>query len=323
MGARTTIARVAPVLAVALAATACSASRTVSAPVTAVVESTTAPAPPPTATVTTPTTVAPAPSTAAPDTTAATTLPATAPDTARSAAPDVKAAAWAVLDPATGELLGGHEVDTPRAVGSLMKLLTAHVVMAAGEPDRIVTAPERLLVSSEESAIGLVPGEQLPRDVLLRAMLIVSANDAARALAVDIAGSEAKLAEQMTSAAAELGLTGTRAANATGLDADGQHSTARDMVVLGDVLMADPEFARIAARTDAKLHGQTFPATNDLLSIYPGADGIKTGRTTEAGWCILASASRGGRRVIVAVLGAANEAERNAAASALLDWAFG
>jgi D-alanyl-D-alanine carboxypeptidase len=195
--------------------------------------------------------------------------------------------------------------------------------MAAGEPDRIVTAPERLLVSSEESAIGLVPGEQLPRDVLLRAMLIVSANDAARALAVDIAGSEAKLAEHMTSAAAELGLTGTRAANATGLDADGQHSTARDMVVLGDVLMADSEFARIAARTDAKLHGQTFPATNDLLSIYPGADGIKTGRTTEGGWCILASASRGGRRVIVAVLGAANEAERNAAASALLDWAFG
>ena len=271
---------------------------------------------------TTPTlaTTVPAPTTTpAPNTTIA--APVTVDET-RPAPPDVAAASWAVLDPASGELIAGHEMDAPRSVGSLMKLLTAYVVMEAGRPKQIVTAPEELLVSVEESAIGLVPGEQLPRDVLLRAMLIVSANDAAPALAVDLAGSEAKFAERMTAAAGELGLTSTRAANATGLDADAQYSTARDMAALGRVLMDDPEFETVAARTDARLHGQTFPATNDLLALYPGADGIKTGHTTEAGWCILASATRDGRRMIVAVLGAATEADRNAAATTLLDWAL-
>jgi D-alanyl-D-alanine carboxypeptidase (penicillin-binding protein 5/6) len=83
------------------------------------------------------------------------------------------------------------------------------------------------------------------------------------------------------------------------------------MAVLGRVLMEQPDFEAVAARTDAMLHGQTFPATNDLLSLYPGADGIKTGHTTGAGWCILASATRDGRRLIVAVLGAPTETDRN------------
>jgi D-alanyl-D-alanine carboxypeptidase (penicillin-binding protein 5/6) len=329
MRARKTLAHRAVMLLLALGLAGCSASRTASAPATApvtiapatTIPITTAPvtitaptpAPPPTAP---PATSSPAPTTvlttAAPDT--------TAPDV--PAVPAVPAAAWAVLDPATGELLAGQDVDTRRSVGSLMKLLTAYVVMEAGDPDHVVTAPDELLVSIEESAIGLRPGEQLPRDVLWRAMLIVSANDAARALAVDLAGSEAAFAARMTAAAAELGLEGTRAVNATGLDAAGQHSTARDMVALGRHLMSDPEFAAVAARTDARLHGQTFPATNDLLRLYAGADGIKTGHTSDAGWCVLASATRDGRRMIVAVLGAASEADRNAAASTLLDWAF-
>ncbi len=70
------------------------------------------------------------------------------------------------------------------------------------------------------------------------------------------------------------------------------------------------------------LNGQTFPSTNDLLSKYPGADGVKTGHTTQAGWCIVASATRDGRRIIATVLGAPTEEARDAAATSLLDWGF-
>jgi D-alanyl-D-alanine carboxypeptidase (penicillin-binding protein 5/6) len=236
--------------------------------------------------------------------------------------PAVDAKAFAVFDPRTGELLAGRDIDRQLPVGSVIKLLTAYVAYAAGKPHKIVTAPEQLLISYEESAIGVYPGEQLPRDLLIRALLIVSANDAARALAVDIAGSEDAFAGEMTAAATALGLTNTRAANATGLDADGQYSSASDVVRLGALLMKDATFRETVARPDASLHDLTLPATNDWKPLYPGANGIKTGHTTDAGFCIVASAARDGRELIVAVLGAPTEAARNAGATALLDWAF-
>ena len=227
-----------------------------------------------------------------------------------------------MLDQRSGAVLACSNADTPLAVGSLMKLLTADAVYAAGDPVKIVTAPEGLVIDPMESIIGVVPGQQLQRDTLTRAMLVVSANDAARALAVDIAGSEAAFAEVMNAHAAALGLANTHAVNVTGLDADGQYSTANDMVRLGAYLMGNQTFQASARQQSATLNGQTIPATNDLLATYPGADGIKTGHTTQAGWCIVASANRAGRRIIVAVLGAPTEEARNAAATALLDWAF-
>ena len=179
-----------------------------------------------------------------------------------------------------------------------------------------------MVIDPEESIIGIFPGQQLQRDTLTRAMIVVSANDAARALAVDIAGSEAGLAAQMNARAALLGLANTNAVNVTGLDADGQFSTANDMVRLAAFLMGNQTFQASARQLEATLNDETLPATNDLLRLYPGADGIKTGHTTQAGWCIVASANRAGRRIIVGVLGAPTEEARNAAATALLDWAF-
>jgi D-alanyl-D-alanine carboxypeptidase (penicillin-binding protein 5/6) len=236
--------------------------------------------------------------------------------------PVVEAAAYTVLDQRSGAVLASSNADTPLAVGSLMKLLTANTVYAAGDPVKIVTAPEGLVIDPMESIIGVIPGQQLQRDTLTRAMLVVSANDAARALAVDIAGSEAAFAELMNAQAAALGLTNTHAVNVTGLDADGQFSTANDMVRLAAYLMGNQTFQASARQQSATLNGQTIEATNDLLRTYPGADGIKTGHTTQAGWCIVASANRAGRRIIVAVLGAPTEEARNAAATSLLDWAF-
>ena len=126
----------------------------------------------------------------------------------------------------------------------------------------------------------------------------------------------------MNAAAADLGLRDTHAMNVTGLDAEGQYSSAMDMIRLGTHLMSNPSFQLTVDRTDAVLHDQRYPATNDLLTLYPGADGIKSGHTTGAGWCLLGSATRNGRRIVVAILGAPTEAARNEAAASLLDWAF-
>ncbi len=279
------------------------APATTAAPTTAAAPATTA-APPPTAPPPTaaPSTAAPAPPT--------TTVPA------------VDAAAYAVYDMSSGEVLAAKRRNARLPVGSLIKLLTAHVAYAAGQPAKIVTVPDNPLIDPDESNIGLIPGEEFQRDLLIRAMLIVSANDAARALAADIAGDEAAYAEKMNAAAGELGLHDTHAANVTGLDAEGQYSSAMDMIRLGTRLMSNPTFQLTVNRVDAVLHDLRHPTTNDLLTMYPGADGIKSGRTTQAGWCLLGSASRDGRRIVVAVLGAPTEAARNEAVVALLDWAF-
>ena len=222
----------------------------------------------------------------------------------------------------SGALLASNQADVPLPVASLIKLLTAQTAYAAGQPTKVVVAPEGLIIDEQESRIGISPGQELPRDLLVRALLIVSANDAARALAVDIAGGEPQFAELMNQHAASLGLANTHAVNVTGLDADGQYSSANDLTRLAAFLMSNPTFQLTVRRTDATLNGQTFPATNDLLTKYPGADGVKTGTTTQAGWCIIASALRDGRRIIVTVLGAPTEAARDAAATSLLDWAF-
>ena len=255
--------------------------------------------------------------------TVAATTTTTTPLATSEGVPVVEAAAYAVFDMRSGQLLASSEADARRPVGSLMKLLAAHVGYSAGQPTRIVTAPEGLvLFPGDESIVGISPGQQYSRDTLIRAMLKVSANDAARMLAIDIAGSEAAYAGLMNANAAALGLANTNAVNVTGLDAEGQYSSANDLVRLGVTLMGGITFQQTVKEDSATLGGQAFPNTNDLLGVYPGADGIKTGRTSGAGWCILASATRDGRRVVAAVLGAPTEAARDQAATALLDFGF-
>lgn len=239
----------------------------------------------------------------------------------RPPAPAVDAQAYVVFDDATGEVLASLNADESRPVASLMKLLNAEVVLNSGDLEQRVTVPP-METDAKESQIGLSAGETWSRAVLLRAMIIVSANDAARALAVGISGSETAFVEAMNATAQRLGLTSTLARNASGLDVAGQHSSATDMLTLARKLMANDVFRVAAARRTASLHGHTYPATNKLLGVYPGADGVKTGHTTEAGYCFAASAIRDGRRIFVITLGSATDAGRTAAVTALLDWAF-
>ena len=327
-------ARATSLLLVALIVAACGAdagTSTGSSPSTVVATAATGPAPVPDATVATSTgqtaggtgstdTGSSDPSATGPIATSSAVPPAGTPV---SPAPvdGIDARTYGVYDLTAGRWLAGSGVDTPAAVGSIMKLLTAYVAMQAGDPDRVVTVPP-LALDPMESAIGLYEGEQLPRDVLLRAMLIVSANDAARVLAQDVGGDEATFVQMMNQAAQQLGLANTVAGNPTGLDTAGAQSTVRDIVSLSSVLLQDESFRATVARTSARLHGETIPASNDLLTAYAGADGIKTGTTTEAGHCLAASATRDGRQIVVVVLGSASDESRVAAASALLDWAF-
>jgi D-alanyl-D-alanine carboxypeptidase (penicillin-binding protein 5/6) len=248
--------------------------------------------------------------------------PSAGPPATAIGAPTVHARAYAVYDQGAARPLASSNADARLPVGSLMKLLNAYVAYRAGDPERTVVAPNGLGGDDDESVIGIAAGQALTRDVLIRAMLKVSANDAARLLALDIAGSEARYADMMNAAAEDLALVDTRAANASGLDADGQFSTANDLVRLGTYLLRDPTFRQTVREPTAELNGRTFANTNRLLGAYEGADGIKTGHTSDAGWCILASATRDGRRIVVVVLGAPTERGRDDAARTLLDWGF-
>lgn len=242
-------------------------------------------------------------------------------DAAGEAPITLDAPAYIVVDDTAGTVLAARNAAERRSVGSLMKMLVASVVVAEGDLDHEVTVPA-MHTDPMESQIGLRTGERWSRAVLLRAMLIVSANDAARALAVDLAGSETAFVERMNTTARALGLADTAARNAPGLDAPGQYSTAADMATLARHVMADDTLRAAVARRTATLHGTTFPATNKLLGVLAGADGVKTGHTTEAGYSIAASVTRDGRRIVIVVLGADSVAGRDAVVSALAEWAF-
>jgi D-alanyl-D-alanine carboxypeptidase (penicillin-binding protein 5/6) len=235
--------------------------------------------------------------------------------------PAIPAAAYVVVDGDTGERLASRNADQPRAVASLTKLMTARLVLDAGPLGHTATVPP-LRIAGDESQAGLQPGDHVSRGDLLRAMLVASAGDAARTLAVDVAGDERSFVHMMNTEAAATGLDATRYANPDGLDDPAQHSSAADVAHLARDLMRDPVFRQIVAADSTTLNGSTLPATNDLLGAYPGADGIKTGHTGQAGWCLAASATRDGRSIIAVVLGAPTEQARDDAARALLDHGF-
>lgn len=235
--------------------------------------------------------------------------------------PDVGVPAYVVFDGDSRRVLAVHNPDQRRPVGSIAKLMTAHVVLEAGSPGRQVSVPP-IRLAEDETSVELRQGEVQRRDVLTRAMLIASAGDAASALAKDVAGSPAAFVVRMNQAAREMGLDDTAFKNPSGLDAPGHYSSARDVTELAFRLMKRPEVRATVSRGAARLHGRSFAATNDLLGVYPGADGVKTGHTDEAGWCIAASARRGRRRIYVTVLGAPTREARTRAVRELLDWGF-
>jgi D-alanyl-D-alanine carboxypeptidase (penicillin-binding protein 5/6) len=176
---------------------------------------------------------------------------------------------------------------------------------------------------AEGSRMFIEPRKPVSVDELLRGMIVQSGNDASIALAELTAGSEPAFVEKMNSEAARLGLKGTHFVNVTGLSDPQHYSTAADMAALAAALIRDyPEFYPIYSQKEFRYNNITQSNRNRLLWTDPYVDGVKTGHTDAAGWCLIASAKRGDRRLVSVVLGAASDSSRAAESQKLLNWGF-
>ncbi len=241
--------------------------------------------------------------------------------------PAVAAAAWLLLDTLSGQTIASAAADERRDPASLTKLMTAYVVFGALRaktivPSQMVNVSEKAW-KAEGSRMFIEPRKAVSVDELLRGMIVQSGNDASIALAELVAGSEAAFVEKMNAEAARLGLTGTHFVNATGLSAPQHYSNAADLANLVSALIRDyPEFYPIYKEREFRYNNITQPNRNRLLWTDPYVDGVKTGHTDAAGWCLIASAKRGDRRLVAVVLGAHSDGGRAAEAQKLLNWGF-
>jgi D-alanyl-D-alanine carboxypeptidase (penicillin-binding protein 5/6) len=244
-----------------------------------------------------------------------------------SQAPTVAAKSWLLLDYATGQALAGYNPDERVEPASLTKLMTAYLVFSALrqktlQPNQAVPVSERAW-KTQGSRMFVEPKRPVSVDELLRGVIVQSGNDACVALAEAVAGSEENFVQMMNREAQRLGLKGTRFANATGLS-DAQHySTARDLGALAAALIRDfPEYYPLYSIREYSYNRITQPNRNRLLWLDPNVDGVKTGHTENAGYCLIASAKRGSRRLVSVVMGTASDAMRAQESQKLLNFGF-
>lgn len=234
-----------------------------------------------------------------------------------------------VIDARTGEVLHETNADTRLHPASLTKMMTLYIAFEAIEHGEI-SLDQKVTVSQNAAAeppskLGLKAGQKIALRYLIRAAAVKSANDAATAIGEAIGGSESAFAARMNRTAKALGMTRTTFRNANGLTAEGHMSTARDMTTLGRRLFFDyPQYYNLFSRRSADAGMKHVNSTNRrFLDSYKGADGIKTGYTTPAGFNLVASAERGDKRIIATVFGGKSTASRNARVAELLDLGFG
>jgi D-alanyl-D-alanine carboxypeptidase (penicillin-binding protein 5/6) len=242
-------------------------------------------------------------------------------------APGVAAASWTLVDTLSGQTLAGVNADERRDPASLTKLMTAYCVFAALRA-KTITPSQMVEVSqhawkTEGSRMFIEPRKPVSVDDLIHGVIIQSGNDASIALAELIAGSEEKFVEQMNREAARLGLTGTHFVNATGLSDPQHYSTATDLARLSAALIRDyPEYYPLYSQKEFRYNNIAQANRNRLLWTDPYVDGLKTGHTDAAGWCLIASAKRGDRRLVSVLLGAPSDNARAAESQKLLNWGF-
>ena len=241
--------------------------------------------------------------------------------------PVIAAQAYLLLDVASGQVIAAENADERREPASLTKLMTAYLVFAALR-DKSITPSQQVPVSTaawhaEGARMFVEPRKAVTVDELLRGMIVQSGNDASIALAELLAGSEAAFAGKMNAEASRLGLGNTHFENATGLSQPGHYSTARDLGRLSAALVRDfPEEYKLYSLREYRYNNISQSNRNRLLWIDPHVDGMKTGHTEAAGWCLIASAKRGDRRLLAVVLGAASDSARAAEAQKLLNYGF-
>ncbi|WP_236687827.1 D-alanyl-D-alanine carboxypeptidase family protein [Jannaschia aquimarina] len=245
------------------------------------------------------------------------------------AATPLRAAPYAelVMDARTGEVLRSRNADTRLHPASLTKMMTLYVAFEAVRRGEITLDTQVRISSNAAStpyAIGFRAGTRVPLRYLMRAAAVRSSNDAATAMAEAISGSVPAFAARMNRTARALGMNSTTFKNPHGLTQSGHLSTARDMTIMGRRLFYDyPEYYNLFGRRTTNVGIKTVRNTNRrVLDNYRGADGIKTGFTNAAGFNLVASAERGGVRVIATVFGGRSASTRNARIIELFDMGF-
>ncbi|MCC4596410.1 D-alanyl-D-alanine carboxypeptidase [Xanthomonas campestris pv. phormiicola] len=239
---------------------------------------------------------------------------------------------WVLMDYATGQVLAGENEHVRVAPASITKVMTSYVIAAELKLGKIKRDDQVMLserawreggAGTDGSYSGFPVNQTARLEDMEKGMAIQSGNDAAIALAEHAAGSEEAFASLMNNYAAKLGMTGSHFVNAHGLSAEGHYTTAYDLALLGRAMVRDyPETYAYNKIREFKVGDITQQNRNLLLWRDPSVDGIKTGHTSEAGYCLLSSAQRGDQRLIAVVMGDSSEKQRAEDSLALLNWGF-
>ena len=250
------------------------------------------------------------------------------PAQAVSGAPTVDAAAAVLMEKETGAILYEQNAHDKLEPASVTKVMTLLLVLEAIDDGRLAL-DDMVTVSAHAASMGgsqvyLKEGEQMSVDDMLKAVAVVSGNDAAVALAEHLAGSEEGFGEQMNQRAAELGMADTCFVNCTGLPAAGHLTSAHDIAVMSRALIQHPKIRDYTTIWMDSIRGGQFQLanTNKLVRFYEGATGLKTGSTDAAGYCLSATAERDGMELIAVVLKAKTSEQRFESAKSLLNFGF-
>ncbi|MGQ0618325.1 MAG: D-alanyl-D-alanine carboxypeptidase family protein [Panacagrimonas sp.] len=245
--------------------------------------------------------------------------------------PKIDARSWVLMDYAGGTVLAEKEADLRVEPASITKVLLTYIVYDEVRKGRIKYDDEVLIsekawkqgIDSSESRMFLNIGSRVRLEDLVHGIVIQSGNDASVAVAEHLGGSESAFVELMNQYAARLGMKNSHFTNAAGLPDPDHYTTARDIALLGRALIRDfPEDYKVYAQRDFVYNGIKQGNRNILLNMDPGADGIKTGHTSTAGYCLLSSIRREDRRLIAAVMGTPSMKYRAQASLELMNWGF-
>ena len=242
--------------------------------------------------------------------------------------PSVIGKAWMLGDLSSGQLLASQKADERFEPASLTKLMTAYVVFIALREKKL-SLEQQVSVSprawkASGSRMFLEPRRPVTVDQLIRGVVVHSGNDACIALAEAVGGSEDAFVQMMNREAARLGMKNTKFMNSTGLPDAQQYSTAQDLYLLAAALILDfpTEYAQYYSQKEFRYNNVSQPNRNRLLWTDPSVDGMKTGHTEAAGYCLIASSRRGGRRLLSVLLGSTSEATRAQESLKLLNWGY-
>ncbi len=242
--------------------------------------------------------------------------------------PSLAVKSYLLQDFNSGNLIVSHQKDARIEPASLTKIMTAYVVFEAIKQGHL-KLDQNLPVSEkawkvEGSKMFIEPNRPVTVDELLHGMIIQSGNDASIALAESVAGAEEQFAVMMNKQGKKLGLSNTNFVNATGLPDPSHYTTANDLALLANALIRDfpEEYRRLYSVKEYTYNKITQPNRNRLLWLDTNIDGMKTGHTNSAGYCLIASSKRGNTRLISVILGAESEAMRASESQKLLNYGF-